>query len=74
MAQAIFMEGERVLCYETDPGKVNKLYRAAVVQVFIFVMEPWWFKISSGGSPAEELPGALPGVGGSLGQVNISIV
>ena len=39
MAQATFKEGERVLCYETDPGKVNKIYRAAVRQVFIFVME-----------------------------------
>jgi len=33
MAQATFKIGERVLCYETDPGKVNKLYQAVVNQV-----------------------------------------
>ena len=32
-AEATFRIGEKVLCYETDPGKVNKLYPAVVYQV-----------------------------------------
>ena len=35
MAQATFRIGEKVLCYETDPGKVNKLYLAVVKQVML---------------------------------------
>ena len=37
MAQANFIIGERVLCYEPEPGKVNKLYPAVVKQVIIFM-------------------------------------
>ena len=35
MAQASFLIGEKVLCYEPDLGKVNKLYPAVVKQVLI---------------------------------------
>ena len=35
MAQAAFLIGEKVLCYEPDPVKVNKLYPAIVKQVLI---------------------------------------
>ena len=38
MAQATFRIGEKVLCYETDPGKVNKLYPAVVNQVIIVIV------------------------------------
>ena len=38
MAQATFKVGEKVLCYETDPRKVNKLYRAIVNQVLIVMI------------------------------------
>ena len=43
MAQASFLIGEKVLCYETDPGKVNKLYTAVVNQVIIeIVLKVCW--------------------------------
>ena len=43
MAQATFRIGEKVLCYETDPGKVNKLYTAVVNQVIIeIVLKVCW--------------------------------
>ena len=33
MAHETYRIGEKVLCYETDPGKVNKLYPAVVYSV-----------------------------------------
>ena len=33
MDQATYRIGEKVLCYETEPGKVNKLYPAVVYSV-----------------------------------------
>jgi hypothetical protein len=42
MAQATFSIGEKVLCYETDPGMVNKLYPAIVKQVTIVLLEVCW--------------------------------
>ena len=48
MAQATFKVGEKVLCYETDPGKVNKLYRAVVNQVLISMINAWcWNNVGS---------------------------
>ena len=46
MAQATFKIGERVLCYETDPGKVNKLYQAVVNQVINVLELCWIWKLS----------------------------
>ena len=37
MAHVTFIVGEKVLCYEPDPGKVNKLYPAVVKQVIILM-------------------------------------
>ena len=48
MAQATFKIGERVLCYETDPGKVNKLYQAVVNQVIIGLEICWILEIIAG--------------------------
>ena len=48
MAQATFKIGERALCYETDPGKVDKLYKAVVNQVIIVVEICWILEITAG--------------------------
>ena len=38
MAHATYSKGEKVLCYETDPGMVNKLYPAVVKQAIIVLL------------------------------------
>ena len=71
IAPIMYKLGERVLCYEPDPGKVSKIFPAIVNQVCglpasLSILQ---YVLPPGGSRAEELPRALLWVGASLGQV-----
>ena len=78
IAPIMYRLGERVLCYEPDPGKVSKIFPAIVNQVCVLpaslnLLSILQYVLPPGGSRAEELPRALLWVGASLGQVALML-